>query len=270
VSPLWPNQLLVGLSQQSIAMVQMGGLNKRVQQKQHAQIAKLESGWNQALSQLQAMLASMQQPKSKTLIVVLASEFVRYLALPAHGRVMQVSDKIDYARAAYREIYGNAAETWHIQCDDAAPNQPMITAAVDQALIDALTTLAHQYDMQLASVQPYLMPVFNRTKSQLSGGQLYFALVESGRLLFASLKNGHWQKIRSFALEPDWTEQLKNIAQREGMTTDAENDRILMVYAPKDKTTSLPYMSGWNLQRMGIENRRFQGHGQHYAMLEVV
>lgn len=270
MSLLWPSQLLVGISQHSVAMLQLSGLSKRVQHKQHVQIATPEQGWNQALSQLQTMLTSLPQPKPKVLRVVLASDFVRYLALPSSGGIMRNEDKIDFARAAYKEVYGNMADAWQIQCDDAAPDQASLSAAVDKDLIEALTKLAQQHDMRLTSVQPQLMPVFNRSKAQLGAAQQHFALVESGRLLFSQLKNGHWQKIRSFALESDWTAQLKSIAQRENMSNGAEAGHTLLVYAPHDKACSLPHISGWTIQRMGVDNRGLQGLGQPYAMLEAV
>jgi len=269
VSLLWPNQLLVGLSQQSVAIMQLAGPSKRVLQKKYVSIEKPEPSWHQALSQLELMIADKSFPKSKHLHVILASDFVRYLTLPSQGSMMRDDYKVDFARAAYREIYGNAVDVWHIQCDDAAPNQTITAVAVDMALIEALNKLAQTHGMQLDSVQPYLMPVFNRSKSQLSAGQLYFALAESSRLLFASLKNGQLQKIRSFSLEADWRTQLKNILQRVAMSEETGKTHTLMVYAPHDKTSILPQMTGWNLQRINIDSREMQGHGKQYAMLEV-
>ncbi|MGB4812294.1 MAG: hypothetical protein WBP13_07430 [Methylophilaceae bacterium] len=276
MSPLWPNpfssQVLVGISPQSVAIIQTAGLNKRVMQKQYALIAKpsIELGWDQALNQLHAKLASMQLSTSKSLNIVLASDFARYLVLPAHHSLMRAGEKVEYARASHREIYGNIAETWHIQCDDAPPNQPTMTVAVDQALIAALTKLAHQYKMRLASVQPYLMPVFNRIKLKLVADQLYFAVVEFGRLLFAHLKNGHWQQIHSFPLGLDWPAQLKNIALREGMSNEKAADFVLMVYAPNHKTTNLPHIAGWTLQRISMDSQSSKGLDPHYAMLEAL
>jgi hypothetical protein len=281
VSPLWPNpfanQLLVGINQQQLSLLQIAVLGKRVLQHQHVMLnGKLESGWSSALEKFQLMLSNNSLQKSKVMRVVLASEFVRYLALPAHHSVMNYSDKIDFARAAYREIYGNVADTWLIQCDDAAPNYSSIAVAIDQNLVDELSKIAVQHGMQLRNLQPFLMPVFNTFKNKLTKGLVYLAVIESSRLLFASLNNGHWQSIHSFSLEADWLVQLSQIAKRESMTSESKINRVLMVYAPSDKSASLPQLTGWNLQRIGIQTQKIpnqnrgQEQSQHYAMLETL
>lgn len=277
MSLLWADafssQLMVAMSQHHIAMVQLARFNSRVLHQQHALLNEsAESGWDFALEKLQRMLSVKQQQKPSIMKVVLGSSFVRYLALPAHHSVMHTSDKVDFARAAYREVYGNIADTWLIQCDDAAPNQSSITVAVDRSLIESLTKVADEHGIRHISVQPYLMPVFNHTKSTMANGQVYFAVVESARLLFASLINGHWQQIRSFSLEIDWVTQLRNIVQRESMTSQLKSGQVLMVYAPNDKAAALPQLNGWTVQRIGILNRWMPSQAQekYYAMLEAM
>jgi hypothetical protein len=90
VSPLWPNpfanQLLVGINQQQLSLLQIAVLGKRVLQHQHVMLnGKLESGWSSALEKFQLMLSNNSLQKSKVMRVVLASEFVRYLALISHA-----------------------------------------------------------------------------------------------------------------------------------------------------------------------------------------
>ncbi len=278
--PLWSNplanKLLVGISQQQLSLLQIAGLGKHVIQHQHEMLnGTHESGWTFALDKLRLMLSNNSIQKSEVLRVILASEFVRYLALPAHHSVMSYSDKVDYARAAYREIYGNVADTWLIQCDDVAPNHSSIAVAIDQNLVDELSKIVVQHGLHLSSLQPFLMPVFNTFKNKFTKGLVYLAVIESSRLLFASLNNGHWQSIRSFSLEADWVVQLSQIAKRESMTSESKINRFLMVYAPNDKSASLPQFNGWNLQRIGIQTQKIPSQNigleqnQHFAMLET-
>lgn len=273
MSLLWRNRLLVGLEPNQVVTVQFDGMKKLVSHQQFTKFTSSspELNWHQALKQLQQTLSSSKQFKKCELQVVLASDFVRYLALPAHENIVRQSEKVDFARAAYREIYGGVADNWHIKCDDAAPNLTSIAIAVDTALIDALGLLANEHSLQLTSVQPYLMPVFNRIKTQLKTGQLYFAIVESNRILFISLKNGYWQQLRSFLLEEDWQAQIKNIVQRENIASDSQNEHVLMVYAPHKKSSSLPQIKGWLVKGIDIENRWLQNksESQHYIMLDA-
>lgn len=273
MSLLWRNRLLVGLGLNEVIAVQFDGMNKRVTHQQYTRTASLSSelGWRQVLTKLKEMLSSSKQFKKGELQVVLASDFVRYLALPAHESIVRQSEKVDYARAAYREIYGGVAENWHIKCDDAAPNLTSIAVAVDTTLIEALNQMANEHGLQLTSVQPYLMPVFNRVKTQLKTGYLYCAIVESNRILFGSLQNGSWQQIRSFLLEEDWQAQINNIVRREHIASDNQNEQVLMVYAPHNHKNNLPQINGWVVKRIDIENRWLQNktESQHYIMLDA-
>lgn len=273
MSLLWRNRLLVGLEPHQMVTVQFNGMKKHVSYQQYTKLAHSspELGWHHVLQQLQQTLSSSKQFKNCELQIVLASDFVRYLALPAHESIVRQSDRVDFARAAYREIYGGVAENWQIKCDDAAPNLTSIAIAVDSALIEALGLLANEHSLQLTSVQPYLMPVFNRVKTQLKTGQLYFAIVESNRILLVSLNNGFWQQIRSFLLEQDWQAQIKNIVQRENIASDSQNEHVLMVYAPHNKSSNLPQIKGWVVKVIDIENRWLQNksESQHYTMLDA-
>jgi hypothetical protein len=269
---LWRNRLVVWLDSSQMICVQLSGFGKQVLYKQHTKFdASPDLGWSQPLNALQDTLRSTKQLMQAELEVILASDFVRYLALPAYEGIIRQSHKVDFARAAYREVYGSVAEEWLIQCDDAAPGLTTIAAAIDTTLLDALNKIANEYKMRLASVQPYLMPVFNRLKPQLSTGPLYFAIIESNRILFANIQNGRWQQLRSFLLETDWQSQIKIITQRANLLADSQQQHVLLIYAPNDKKSSLPNIQGWLLRRVDFKSSWIQSkaENQDFGMLEI-
>ncbi len=269
---MWRNRLVVWLDSSQITSVQFAGFRKQVAHKQYTKLnASPDLGWSQTLDALQDVLLNTKQLKQGELQVILASDFVRYLALPAHEGVIRQSQKVDFARAAYREVYGNLADEWLIRCDDAAPDLNTISAAVDTKLIDALNNVADESKMKLTSVQPYLMPVFNRLKSQLNTGSLYFAIIEPNRILFANLQSGRWQQVRSFLLEKDWQNQIKKITQRANLAVDSQQQHVLLIYSPNDKKSSLPTIQGWALRRIDIKNSWIQNkaESQQFGMLEI-
>ena len=256
MSLLWRNQVLAGLNLHQVAIMQFAGFKKHVISKQYADVnaAHSDSGWEKALNQLQTLTSAEKQPKKSELRVILSSDYVRYLALPAHKNIIHPIEKVDFARAAYQEIYSELANGWHIVCDDAPPNRTSIAVAIDQTLVQALKDLARKHNMQLTSVQPYLMPVFNRIKLQIKSKEYYLVIVESNRLLFVHLENGDWKKIRNLSLESDWKVQVENIVHRESLALDFNSKRALMVYAPHYMDSSLPKIDGWTVKRVGISN----------------
>ena len=263
------NEVKIELCSSHIAMITTAaGFNKRVLDKQFFSI----NAEDNIFSQLNIVLTKLKPQKNSLLKVILASDFVRYLALPAHHISMSAVDKNAYATAAYREVYGNVVDIWQVQCDDAAPNRTTIATAIDQKLFTQLTAIAEKHSLKLASVQPQLMPIFNQFKHELKTRDVYFCVIEANRLLFTHLKNGHWQSLRSLVLEADWQSQLASLAKREQLLTESlvtENliNRQLMVYAPAEKSVTLPVIAGWMIKRIG--HVAMSTADRHYITLEV-
>lgn len=261
------NQVLVEITSRHIAVITIAaGLKKTVIDRQFLAVNAPDDVFNQLTIAL-AQQKKHKKQKNSLLKVVVASEFVRYLALPAHHISMNNADKSAYARAAYHEVYGNMVDDWQIQCDDAAPNQITIVAAMDQQLITHLTVIAEKSGLELVSVQPQLMPVFNQLKHALNLADVYFGVVESNRLLFAHLQNGHWQSLRSVVLESDWQSQLSSLAKREQLLTETNDNKLLMIYAPTHESAKMHMIEGWTVKRIGLS--AINNTEKHYAMLEV-
>ncbi len=271
---LFKHKLIAEISNDHIAIVSIAaGFNKRIVDKQYLanMLVKIptDDQWHVALNQLEAALVNIKYQKNTVLSLVLSSDFVRYLALPAHNIVMNTEEKTDYARAAYREVYGSIVDGWKIQCDDAAPNQTSIIAAIDQELFDGVGRVCKNNNLQLISLQPHLMPLFNRFKNELNTGDIYFSVIESGRLLFAHLIDGHFQSLRSVTLNGDWQLELESIAKREQMLMEHNAPNTLIVYAPRYKNTRLLTINGWIVKQIGITTKSAI-QDNHFAMVESI
>jgi hypothetical protein len=112
-------------------------------------------------------LESLGLPQNTQLSLTLASDLVRYTILPGHEIAMSSNEKIGYAQASFREIYGAAADGWKISIDDTAPTQPSLASAIDMDMYEAIAELEHKYKLKLKSVQPYLMTAFNKLFSSI-------------------------------------------------------------------------------------------------------
>lgn len=272
---LFRHKLIVDISNDHIAVICIAaGFNKRIVDKQYlanisVKIPIDDNQWRLALKQLEVALANIKYQKNTVLSIVLASDFVRYLALPAHNIVMNNEEKADYARAAYREVYGDIVDGWKIQCDNAAPNQTSIIAAIDQDLFDEIVRISEKNHLQLISLQPQLMPLFNLFKNELNTGDIYFSVIESGRLLFAHLVDGHFQSLRSVVLRGDWQLELESTAKREQMLMELNTSNALIVYAPAYKNTRLLTINGWMVKQIGMTTKSAI-QDNRFAMLESI
>ena len=214
------------------------------------------------------------KPKN-SLQIVLGSDLVRYVALPAQTIMMNLAEKNAYASAAFKEIHGTNADDWQVACNDAAPQQTIIAAAIDKKLLQHLSQLALTHQLKLKSVKPYLMVAMNGLAKQLAKTTGYLAIVEHSRLTLVMLQQGQCQQLHSHAIGDDWQAELKRILMRESVLGDVAYRNVFIV-APMHKNTALLVMDGWHITRIDKASRTnsisYDGisSDSRYAMLEAI
>ena len=243
-----------------------------------------EPAWQHAINQLDSLLGDFltaHQVKPKTALqIVLGSDLVRYVALPAQAIMMNLAEKNAYANAAFKEIHGTNADDWLVACNDAAPEQTIIAAAIDKKLLQHLSELAPTHQLKLKSVKPYLMVAMNGLAKQLAKMTGYLAIVERSRLTLVMLQQGQCQQLHSHAIGGDWQAELKHILMRESVLGDVVYRNVFIV-APMHKNTAhqntaLLVMDGWHITRIDQANRTnsksYKGinNDSRYAMLEAI
>ena len=278
MSLLLVNQVLAVLGTDSVAVVRRTlGLRRRiVDQKQVHFPKQIDNSnaevviWQPAINQLDILINTMKvKPKSK-LDITLASDFVRYLALPPQPLYMNTAEKIAYATAAYREIYGSVVDEWEVRLQDTAMHDTTIVAAIDKRLLETLNQVALKYQLKLITVKPYLMSAFNKLTKQIGRSSGYLVIVEFKRLLLINLQQGKCVNVRMFNLGSDWQVELRNLMVRESVLTESSTSdnksREILVYAPVQKNIVINSIEGWQLKRISTLNKL---SNYHFAMLEA-
>lgn len=266
LNSLWPNQLIASCSINSVAVIsKQGGFNQRIIHQQHAtfepttEVSDLEAPiWQNAINQLDGLLNTVQVKPKSHLEIIVASDFVRYLVLPAQQMRMNQNEKNAYALAAYHDLYGAVAANWQIKLHDAAPHQPTIVAAVDKKLLAALTQLALKYQLKLTSIKPYLMCALNGLASQISKKTSQLVLVESSRLLLINLLNSQLISLKSDTVGNNWQIDLENLMHRELLLSDSAHQisrQEVLVYAPTHKNITLKDSAEWHFKLVSKPNK---------------
>ena len=280
VSILAPsNQLLVFLGADNIAVIhRIQGLRNRVIDQKQATFQTLVEGskldaptWQLATAQLEKLLSTMQLRPGTRLTITLASEFVRYISLPALQIRMNATEKLAYIAAAYQDVYGEVVNDWEINCHDAPASETILAAAIDKKLLTELSQIALKHDLSLHSVQPYLMRAFNALASQIGNASGYLVILESKRLLLINLQDGKYQNLRTYAVGDNWQSELKNLMLREALLGNFDKQEMdkqeILVYAPTQKNTALKVIDGWHLKRISTLKNVITNI--QYSMLEV-
>lgn len=272
------NQVLALLSTDNVAVViQVKGLQKRIADQMYASLNQNEEqrsyevksavpAWQSATTQLDGLLTSMEIKANAKLSITLASDLVRYLTLPPQPVYMNNKEKLAYAAASYREVYGEAVNHWEIKLQNSPAHQTTIAAAIDKNLLEVLSQLAIKHHLKLVGLQPYLMNAFNSLSKKIGKTSGYLVIVEFKRLLLINLLQGDCTNLRTFPLSDDWQATLKSLMLRELMLSDTRNQEVL-VYAPAQKYTEINAIEGWNVKRIGTPKNAISHH--QFSMLEA-
>lgn len=267
MSLLWPNQLLVVISHDHVAVHYRTGYTQRMLHQHATQVT--EGGWPTALAQLHTYIAQWQVAHGSQLHISIGSDLVRYLALPAQQVFMQTADKLAYARAAYLEMYGSIVSDWHISCDDAPPNQPIIAAAIDTSLHESIVELASQHHLHLAALQPYAAYVFNHASVNLAKHHVLLAIVEQQRIVLMQVIQGACQQIRSHKIVTDWQQNLQDILARARLL-DEQATQEVFVYAPLHQGAMPTTFKAWPLKKGARHQAMLTPLHAPQAMLEAM
>lgn len=267
--PLWPNQLLVTLSATHVAVLYRTGLTKKILvQRAHTVAPNPEHIWQASLQTLERILVELAVPRQTAMHITLESDLVRYLVLPPTLRHIATTEKMAYAQAAFREIFGADVLNWAIQCDDVAPSKPTVCAAVDQTLRIELQTLAEKQFISLKSLQPYFVRACNGLSKALRKADGLVAIVEHSRLVLATFQHGVCRHIRVQAMTADWQQQLPEVLART-LALEEDVTRVVSIYAPAHKSNTLAPIQHWQIKRLGLATAQTLPQTS-YPLLEVM
>ena len=181
--------------------------------------------------------------------VVLSDHFVRYLLIPWSRGLVSDSERLSFARLAFKELYGIAADSWDFCLDEQPAGQASFAAAVDRALVSSVRDAVTRAGGQLASLVPNLVDRINRHRSALKARQFCFAAAEPGRASLAFHANGAWQAVRSRRIDGPLGQALPVLLKQEAAVGDASGGGVL--YLCSDASPPPAAIPGWQLIRLG-------------------
>ncbi|HWW72261.1 MAG TPA: hypothetical protein VN089_20165 [Duganella sp.] len=153
--------------------------------------------WVPAIAALRSWMAD-HKPSVSDVELVLSDRYVRYLLVPWHDHIKTSAEIAALGRACFASAFGPVADGWDVQLDLSEYGAPGIACAIDRELLQELRTICSAHTLRLAVVVPAFMQVFNQRRAQLAGVAL-IAVVEEGRCVLASIRDGNWHSIRSLA-----------------------------------------------------------------------
>lgn len=180
--------------------------------------------------QLTTTLRKVAGSRSCDVGVVLSNAFVRYAVVDAAGELRGPGERAAAAAQALRSVYGAASEGWHIVMDEGATDAALV-AGVPRALVDALHGACQSAGARRVAIEPLLSRAFNDARAGIDAGTGWFGVVESGRVVLASLGHAGVAAVRSQRLQHDAATEVAALVQRARLLDGTPGERTTLLLA---------------------------------------
>ncbi len=194
-----------------------------------------------------ALGLALREPRGRLppVELVLSDHFVRYLLVPWSEGLVGDSERLAFARLAFRDLYGQLADAWHLCLDEQPAGQASLACAVDQALASSLREAVARAGGQLAALTPALADCINRHRSALKVPEFCFVAAEPGRISLAFHSREGWQAVRSRRIDGLLPETLPTLLKQETAVGGATGGGMLYVCADAMPDMAPFAVPGW-------------------------
>lgn len=208
-----------------------------------------EMPWHPSIRTLEMTLPAFIRFKPEV-NVTLSNQFMQYLLVPWIDK-MSDEEEMVFAQQCFRDIYGDAADSWSVRVSPSRVGVAPLASAVDTRLLDELRGSLEKLDLDIKSIQPHLMEAFNICHSALKQRSAWVALLEPGSLCLAVLRRGQMVWIRKLPIGEAWREELSAILQREAYLADTgmEVNEVLL-WSRHLQELDIQAVGRWKIVRM--------------------
>lgn len=195
---LLPDRLLIQLSSQAcrVSNLPRWGEKTTVNEVELSMPSDYQGPrWLPAIDAFERVIAERGGARSE-LNIVLADEFVRFVALPWSNELRNAREVYGLAVARFEEVYGNSVHDWHIRADMPEYGRGGLACAVDIDLVDSLRVITDRKNLRIHSLASHFVRVINRYRKQFPrDGILAVGLDDSWTI--ACRQGDCWRSVRS-------------------------------------------------------------------------
>lgn len=205
--------------------------------------------WRASVQRLAEALTGLHV-RSGALKVVVSDHFARYVLVPWNADLVADSERMAFARIAFAEVFGPAADTWNVTLDEQPAGCPSFACAIDRGLTTMLQDLAKALHLRLTALTPALSDRINRHRRALAVGTFCVASIEPGRLTFAFRHQGAWAGVRSRRVEGSAVDGLAGALVQEAAVSGVPGGGTLYLIGEDLGTLPAFGIPGWQVQRL--------------------
>jgi hypothetical protein len=184
-------------------------------------------GWAGALKALGGLLS--EGALRGRAVITLSHHFAHVHCLPSPPLLLKPAEMQGWIVDYLDRQYGELGRDWQLAWQDAAPGRPFLASSIAAALLAELQETMRRAGLKAGRIQPWFAAAWNRNHRQFGKGPGWFALLEPGRLMLASLAGGDVRSLRSVSVQGDPVAPLADLMRRESLLAGNAPDASLWV-----------------------------------------
>lgn len=190
--PLWRNRVYIALSPERITLVKLGrGLKPKLLGQFDEAFQPLPSQplWQAAVEKLAQVLAQPEWHNADA-DIVLSNRLARFAVIPPNAQLKKYTAQEAFARHVLSQTYGAITGQWTLRIQQGKATEPWLLSAIDQTMPDTLKLICTNNKLKLSSITPWVVPVFNRFRKQITADPSWLVINEPGASLCMLIKGG--------------------------------------------------------------------------------
>jgi hypothetical protein len=189
--------------------------------------------------------------------VVLDSKLTRVQVIRFPAGVRKPAERTAFLKAAFRNVFGRDANTWHVIAEPTYMNEPTPAVAIDDKVMQAINTLAERHRLKLRSLRPAFTDAFNSARRNFSAHMGAFALLENGRVSIGLWRHRSWVALSTQALAAGDGEALAALCIQMLSRIDPPMLAGTLYIASADKPLAVNLSEGWTTQWLQADGDAF-------------
>lgn len=246
--------MLLPWSKSTTIALGANGIAVKVDGEEPKLLVKEKNCYKNSSALTDALMLVSKQIEAKSVRFIISNHFARYISIPWQDGVVARQEWIALAEHAFREIFGKMVENWEVRVSLNTFGKPVVSCAIDQALIDNLQLICVENKWQITSIEPFLMTLL--PKISIENINTWMLIGEPERVMLVQYHHGDLQNF-TVINPPNGTEieQSQQLLLR--LLTQFEESnypiQLLACLAPQLKGNL--HVDTLNIQSLPIGNR---------------
>jgi hypothetical protein len=195
-----PNEVTIALAEDGIAITLPSGKPRSM--------VSTEIYYHSANEILEAMQQVTKFVVIKNVRFLISNHFVRYGILAWKEDLYTKEDWLALARHDFNERLGLNSKSLVVQAHLGNFGENVITSAIDQSLVDGLTSIAKICNWNILAIEPFLMSVAKKIKNQ----NHWMVIAQPQKIVLCESSRGQWRRIRT--LFPPRDQEYAHLTQQ--------------------------------------------------------